>query len=514
MTNQEIWKAALGELELTVSKAMFSTWFKDTFILTSENGNVTVGVPNGFAKEWLEGKMKKEVFRALQHVTNNGVREIKYQITSKAQPQNPQQQVQLRQPVVSMTQQSVSSAGAAAAAIASAVATRPSQPTVHITIPATASHAQSGNGGMHTQSASAAQSGGTQTQSHTQANDYFSTNLNPKYRFESFVVGSNNELARAACLAVANNIGHSYNPLFIYGGVGLGKTHLLQAVGNAILEKDPTKKVRYVSSEHFTNEVVEAIRKQTMSQVKEKYRQVDLLIIDDIQFLATKEKTQEEFFHTFNTLYEANKQIIISSDRPPKAIPTLEARLQSRFEGGMIADIGAPDLETRIAILQKKAIEKNFPVQEGVLSYIASHIQNNVRELEGAMNRVIAQCQIEHLEPTLENAKSVLNNITSAPSKKATSVERIIDATAGYYHCNKEDLVGKSRKKEIVRPRQVAMYLLREEFKASFPQIGQELGGKDHTTAMHAYQKVKSAVDNEDAIRQDIDLIRQRLYSE
>lgn len=461
MTNQEIWQAALGELELTISKVKFSTWFRDTTIISSESGKIIISVPHAFAKEWLESKMNKDIFRALQHVTSNGIREIHYQVGVHAP--RPQERPEIH-PQFSV------------------------QPSAHQQIQRSS------------------------LESSDRDKQYLATNLNPKYRFESFVVGSNNELARAACIAVANNLGRSYNPLFIYGGVGLGKTHLLQSVGNAILEKDPNKKVRYISSESFTNEVVEAIRKQTMTQFKDKYRQIDLLIIDDIQFLASKEKTQEEFFYTFNALYESNKQIIISSDRPPKAIPTLEERLRSRFEGGMIADIGAPDLETRVAILQKKLLEKKFTLAENVINYIATNIQNNVRELEGAINRIIAYCQINSSEPSLENAKHILASIITSPARKATTAQKIIETVAAFYAAEVADLTGKSRKKEIVRPRQIAMYLLREEIKSSFPLIGQELGGKDHTTAMHAYQKVKTEINNEEAARQEIDLIRQRLY--
>jgi chromosomal replication initiator protein len=461
MTNHEIWQACLGELELTINKTHFLTWFKNTTIIASDNGRVTVGVPNMFAKEWLENKYNKEIFRALQHVTNSGVRQLAYEITSLSSQSAKQKASPLRQ---HPNQHSFESYQAPS----SQVTAQPSQ--------------------------------------------QFNSNLNPKYKFETFVVGANNELARAACLAVAENLGRAYNPLFIYGGVGLGKTHLLQSIGNRILEKDPGKKVRYVQSESFTNEVVEAIRNQTMNSLKDKYRTVDLLIIDDVQFLATKEKTQEEFFYTFNALYQENKQIVISSDRPPKAIPTLEERLRSRFEGGMIADIGAPDFETRMAILQNRIIEKKFTIDKEVLTYIASNIQSNVRELEGAINRIIATCQYNSTEPTMENAKRILTNIITNPTKRATTIQNVIDVVASFYSINTDDITGKSRKKEIVRPRQITMFLIREELKASFPLIGQEIGGKDHTTAMHAYQKIKKEIEKEETTRQELELIKQRVY--
>lgn len=465
MTNQEIWRAALGELEVTISKAKFSTWFQSTTILSSHEGRVVVGVPNAFAKEWLESKYNKEVFRALQRITNNGVREITYEVVSIAAQKTSQKDP--------------------------GAYTQPFR---------------------HEQNMKVGQSSSLDRFAPAHQANTFDSNLNPKYIFSTFVVGGNNELARAACLAVANNLGHSYNPLFIYGGVGLGKTHLLQSVGNAVLEKDPNKRVMYVSSETFTNEVVESIRKQTMNTFKDRYRQIDLLIIDDIQFLATKEKTQEEFFFTFNALYESNKQIVISSDRPPKAIPTLEERLRSRFEGGMIADIGAPDLETRVAIIQEKLKEKKFIFSDDIINYIATNIQNNVREIEGAVNRIIAYCHLNNTKPEINQTKKILATIITSPSRKAASTQQVIESVASFYNIDINDIVGKSRRKEIVRPRQIAMFLMREELKSSFPLIGQELGGKDHTTAMHAYQKVKREVENEEAARQEIDLIKQRLY--
>lgn len=342
------------------------------------------------------------------------------------------------------------------------------------------------------------------------------SNLNPRYTFETFVVGPSNELAHAACTAVANNPGTTYNPLFIYGGVGLGKTHLMQAIGNAIKKRNPEKKVWYVTSERFTNEFIDSISSKSGNSqgnnFKNRYRDVDVLIVDDIQFIAGKEQTQQEFFHTFNTLHGNNRQIILSSDRPPKAIPTLEDRLRSRFEGGMIADIGAPELETREAILREKCRVKGYNVDDKVITFVAAHIQHNIRELEGALNRVVAHCQLKKIEPTTDIAKSILANIIANPQRRGILPRQIVETVAQFYDVSIEDLVGASRKKEIVRPRQIAMYLMREEIKSSFPAIGNELGGRDHTTAMHATDKIVKELDRDDAVRQELDLIRQRLY--
>ncbi|MCK5085756.1 chromosomal replication initiator protein DnaA, partial [Candidatus Parcubacteria bacterium] len=344
---------------------------------------------------------------------------------------------------------------------------------------------------------------------------YNNTNslLNPQYTFENFIVGSNNELAYAACLAVSKKLGTAYNPLFIYGGVGLGKTHLLQSIGNEILKKDPNKKVKYASSEKFTNELINAISGKNTKAFKEIYRKIDILIIDDIQFLAGKEKTQEEFFHTFNTLYENNKQVVLSSDRPPKAIPALEERLRSRFEGGMIADVGSPDYETRFAILKAKAREKNFEIPDESLNYIALHIQKNIRELQGALNRVIAVCELDNNYPDIKKTTNILANIISQPIKKATTPKDIIKIVSNFYDVSIDDLMKKNRRKEIVKPRQIAMYLMRTEIKSSFPSIGTWLGKRDHTTAMHAYEKISKEIENDKVIEQEIHLIIERLYN-
>jgi chromosomal replication initiator protein len=338
------------------------------------------------------------------------------------------------------------------------------------------------------------------------------TNLNPRYTFDSFIVGPFNELPHAAATAVAKNPGSVYNPLFIYGGVGLGKTHLLQAIGNEIIKNFAKKKVKYISSEKFTSEVVSSIRNHEMESFKIKYRNSDVLIIDDVQFLAGKEKTQEEFFHIFNVLYENNKQIIISSDRPPKAIQSLAERLRSRFEGGMIADISLPDLETRIAILKTKAQEKKIDFPEEIYQYIASIVQKNIRELEGALNRLLAHQRINNQPPDLETTKNLLKNLISGPCQMVTP-KKIIQVVAEFYDLKEKDILAPSRKKEIVRPRQIAMFLLREELKCSFPFIGRRFSGKDHTTAIYSCRKISQEFLKNKKTEEEIQLIKERVLS-
>jgi chromosomal replication initiator protein len=451
MDNNQIWQAVLGELELVVSRAKFNTWFKGTGILSSENGEYVVGVPHGFAKEWLENKLNKQIFAAIQRVTDNKIKRLRYEIGTV--PIDSFNEIRPAKSIVNENPQT--------------------QPTDEIDS---------------------------------------KTNLNPRYTFETFIVGASNELVHAACQAVAKNPGVDYNPLFIYGGVGLGKTHLLHAVGNKITKTFPEKNILFTTSERFTSGLVNAIKSNSVDKFKDMYMQYDVLVIDDIQFLSGKEKTQEELFHIFNALYNANKQTVFSSDRPPKAIPTIEDRLRSRFEGGMIADIGQPEFETRKAILSQKSRDKGFEIPEEVLDYIANNIQHNIRELEGALNRVIAHAQLNDRVPDLDMATNVLANIISNPKKKTVSLKQIVETVTNFYDLDTEDIKGISRKKEFVNPRQIAMYLMREEINASFPSIGDELGGRDHTTAMHACEKIKQTVEKNEQLRQEIDLIRQRLY--
>lgn len=316
--------------------------------------------------------------------------------------------------------------------------------------------------------------------------------LNPKYTFDSFVVGNSNRFAHAACYAVGESPSKAYNPLFIYGGVGLGKTHLMQAIGHHIVHKNPKYLIMYVSSEQFTNELISAIRDDNTSGFRNKYRNIDVLLIDDIQFLAGKERTQEEFFHTFNTLYESNKQLVISSDRPPRNIPTLEDRLRSRFEWGLITDIQTPDLETRIAILRKKAQVENFNIPYDVLDYIANYIDSNIRELEGALIRMVAYATITKKPMNMATASEALKDILPPPRPRKITIENIQKEVAQFYGIDASELLSKKRSKQVAHPRQVAMYLCRKYTDASYPQIGDQFGGRDHTTVIHAHTKVEA----------------------
>ena len=337
--------------------------------------------------------------------------------------------------------------------------------------------------------------------------------LNPKYTFDLFVIGPSNEIAYAACRAVAEKPGEAYNPLFIYGGVGLGKTHLLQAVGNALLKRDPATRVLYVPSEKFINEFVQSIRERTTQAFKHHYRDVDVFIIDDVQFLAGKGKTQEELFHTFNALHGQGKQVVLSSDRSPRVIPTFEERLRSRLAGGMIADIQQPDYETRLAIVREKAGQREDLFDNEALEFIAKNIQKNVRELEGALNRVRAHCDLTKKRGTLDYVKQVLEGALEQTHQKTIDSKSIIGVVSSYYTLSLEELCGKSRKKEIVLPRQIAMYLLRKENNASFPTIGEYFGGRDHTTAMHACDKIEKLLEHDEETLREINFIRERLYA-
>lgn len=454
MDNQQLWQAALGELELSISKANFTTWFKNTFISSHADGRVVVGVPNAFTKTWLENKYHKEILKALQNVSDNQVKETIYKVESTH-----------KNPVPSLPKEDDSAAFV-------------STPAKEV------------------------------------KNEKNGFGLNGRYTFETFVVGKGNELANAACLAVAQKPGEVYNPLFIYGGAGLGKTHLMQAIGHYVHEKSPGKKIIYVTCEKFTNEFIKSISHGDTEKFKDTYRSADLLLVDDIQFLAGKEGTQEEFFHTFNALHQHNKQIVISSDRPPKAIPALENRLVSRFEWGMIADIAQPDFETRVAILNTKCKEKNYPLAPEVINLIATTVQSNVRELEGALNRTMAYHDLNNSAPTVSSVKSILTSVSQYQRRAgAITPKQIINTICDFFEIKLDDLLGNSRKKELVVPRQITMYLMREEGKCSYPTIGQELGNRDHTTAMHANEKIKKALDEDDKIRQDVNLIRQRLYN-
>ncbi len=445
MTQEEIWQSVLAQVQLDISRPNFATWFRDTKILEIKEGQATILVPNSFAKEWLENKYHKSIFKII-HNLNEGIKELRY-VVNKADTKTLKKLPVLETEQLEFQEFKVDK----------------------------------------------------------------ETNLNPRYAFENFVIGPFNELAQAAALAASKKPGSVYNPLFIYGGVGLGKTHLLQAIGNEVLKNSSSKKVRYISSEKFTSGVVSSIRNHDMENFKARYQEIDVLIIDDVQFLAGKEKTQEEFFHIFNSLYEKNKQIILSSDRPPKAIPALAERLRSRFEGGMIADIGYPDFETRMAILKTKAEERKIVLQESVFEYLASNIQRNIRELEGALNRLVVYQKMNKQPPDLDAIKSLLKNILFSPTRVVTP-KKIIEVVAEFYDLREKDLLDSCRKKEIVRSRQVAMYLFREELKSSFPFIGRRFGGKDHTTAIYACEKIKKELEKNQNLSEEINLIRQKIF--
>jgi chromosomal replication initiator protein len=339
------------------------------------------------------------------------------------------------------------------------------------------------------------------------------TNLNPKYTFSSFVVGPSNELAHAAAFSVTQKPGKEYNPLFIYGGVGLGKTHLLQAIGNTLKEKNDGKKIQYLSSERFTNEFIQAVQGQKIREFRDKYRKVDVLLIDDVQFIAKKERTQEEFFHTFNALYENGGQIVLSSDRHPKSIDDIDERLRSRFEGGMTADIGYPELEMRVLILKEKAKERGVVLPDNTAQYIAECIKSNIRELEGALNVVLASARVNNEEITLEKTQKCLIPVIKRP-RKIISLKKALKAVADFYDIGEKDILSQNRKRDVAHPRQVLMYLMRQEFKNSYPLIGSRLGGRDHTTVIHACSKIENALKNNDEqLAEEISLLKQQMYA-
>jgi len=467
MNTHELWQAALGELELKLSKAHFTTWFRNTFIAEFGDDSVVVGVPNTFTKAWLEKKYHKDILTSIQNITELPIRQLAYRVETRQN--NPVPVILEKAPLYPSTEPA-------------------QQPVMQ----------EMEDFGFST-SSSEPPSG--------------SIAINGAYTFDNFVVGKQNELAHAAAQAVAAQPGGTYNPLFIYGGVGLGKTHLLHAVGGRILERNPNAKILYVSCEQFTNDFIQAVRGGKAKEFKDRYRTVDLLLIDDIQFITGKEGTQEEFFHTFNALHQNNKQIIICSDRAPKQIASLEKRLLSRLEWGMLVDVGAPDLETRIAILQIKCMKKGIELPREILHYIASHISSNVRELEGALNKIVAYHQFKNEEPTLETIEPLVASFEVSSIKKTISPKQIILTVAEYFDIDLEDVLGKSRQKRLAFPRQIIMFLLREEMKSSYPAIGQELGGRDHTTAMHAFTKIQRLMKEDDQLQRDMELIKQKLYS-
>ena len=447
-----LWQAVLGEIELTVSRASFVTWFKNTHLLRHKDNVVVIGVPNVFIKQQLERKFNDLIAQTLK---KNGLTpdRIEYKIHSLSTLKPAEDDL------IVFSQQSA--------------------PKTARSITSSLTHK-------------------------------YRQGLNERYTFENFIVGSSNELAYAACQAIAMSPGTKYNPLFLYGGVGIGKTHLIQAVGNAILANNPDARVVYVSTEQFVQEFVDALRYKKNTDFAGFYRGADVLIVDDVQFLAGKEKIQEEFFHTFNALHQANKQIIISSDKQPRDIPTLEERLSSRFVWGMNIDMQIPDFETRCAIIQTKAQGHGIVLENEAVEYLANLVQTNIRELEGALNQLLAFCEMRELEPTLAVAASLLGSTKTRP--KHISARQVIERTAKHFQIPMEDILGPKRDKDIVVPRQVAMYILRSELHLSFPKIARELGRKDHTTAIHSVDKIEKEVVLNNDIKDAIGKIKERLY--
>ena len=443
MDTKQLWKSCLQEIETSVSKANFSTWFKNTSILKEDTGIIYVGVPNEFVRDWLKNKYHKLITKTITDSYEN-MRAVEYVIT-KIETNKEE-----------------------------AVKTKETQINKELPL----------------------------------ADLYISPedNLNPKYRFNSFIVGSFNELAYAASQAIIENPGTKYNPFFVYGGTGLGKTHLIQAVGNSIKEKYPNKRVHYLTLEKFATDFINSLQNNKANSFKEKYRKYDLLIIDDIQFIGKMEKIQEELFHTFNTFYENNKQIIFSSDKHPNYIPELADRLKSRFAAGMIVDVSEPEYESRLAILKVKLEEHEVDVDQEIIEYVASTIRGNIRELEGSLNTIVCHYRLKNKPLSLSEVKNLLKN--NIKPKKNVSIKDVVKMISDYYNLDESSIYEKTRRKEIVKARQVVMYLLREDFNVSYPLIGQKLGGKDHTTVIHSYLKIKGDLKKDGQLMQEIEQIR------
>ncbi|MFA5792027.1 MAG: chromosomal replication initiator protein DnaA [Candidatus Paceibacterota bacterium] len=442
MNTKQLWKNCLVEIEAGMSKANFSTWFKNTSIVKEDTGIIYIGVPNEFVRDWLINKYHKLITKTIADAYEN-MRAVEYTI---AKIENTKQEI--------------------------------------VTI-------------------------NEKMEKELPLKDLYinpEDNLNPRYHFNSFIVGTFNELAYAASQAIIESPGTKYNPFFIYGGTGLGKTHLIQAVGNSIKDKYPNKKVHYMTLEKFATDFVNSLQNNKANSFKEKYRKYDLLIIDDIQFIGKMEKIQEELFHTFNTFHENNKQIIFSSDKHPNYIPELADRLKSRFAAGMIVDISEPEYESRLAILKVKLREFNVILDEEIIEYVAGAVQGNIRELEGSLNLIVCQYNLKNKPLSLIEVKNLLKN--SMKPKKNMAIKDVVKIVSEYYKLEESSVYEKTRKKEIVKARQVVMYLLREDFSVSYPLIGQKLGGKDHTTVIHSCLKIKTDLKNDPQLLQELEQIR------
>ncbi len=441
--NKQLWESSLMEIELDVSKANFATWFTNTYIYKQEGGIVYLSVSSEFVKDWLFSKYHKLIIKALRNYGEN-IRSLEYIISKEKKEEEDKNKSNEKQNFINNE-----------------------LPLNHLYI---------------------------------NKDD----NLNPRYTFDSFIIGSFNELAHAAAQAIIKNPGTSYNPLFIYGGTGLGKTHLIQAIGNEIKKNDQSKKIYYVTSEKFAIDYINSVQLNKVNNFKEKYRKYDVFIMDDTQFLSNKEKTQEELFHLFNTLYDKNKQIIFSSDQHPTYIPHLEDRLKSRFSAGMIVDVQHPEYESRLAIIRSKI--NNFNISDEVTEYIASSTQGNIRELEGLLNLIICQSQLKNRCVTTNEIKSIIKN--NNKQKKSISIKDVVKIVADFYEIDEQIIYEKTRRKEVVRPRQIIMYILRKDFSISYPLIGQKLGGRDHTTVIHSCEKIKNDLKKDSLLNQEIDQIR------
>ena len=450
MNGEQIWQAAQEELRFQLSKPSYETWLKNASLVGREKNAFKIGVPTKLAKDWLEDRYSAMIKETLSAIVSGDV-SVAFEV---------------------IPGQTEAAAGRSAVAVAEEPPPEAEEPVLHE-----------------------------------------ASQLNPKFQFQHFVVGNNSRFAHAACRAVAETPAKAYNPLFLYGGVGLGKTHLMHAIGHAVLEKHARRRVAYVTSEKFMNEMISSIQEGRMNDFRTRYRTVDVLLVDDIQFLAGKDRTQEEFFHTFNSLHELNKQIVISSDRPPKEIPTLEDRLRSRFQWGLIADIQAADFETRVAILKSKVGPYARLVPEDVLSFIAHKVQKNIRELEGALIRVIAHASLNRSAVNVEMAAKLLQDVIPSTENRTLSIDAISRTVASFYHISLEEMKGKRRDKHIVFPRQVAMFLIREETASSLPAIGQAFGGRDHTTVLHSYEKINTDSKEDQRLQADLRKLREILYS-
>ncbi len=474
MDAKQVWRAALGELQVSLSPANFETWLRDTVLVAVDENHFRIAVPNGFAKDWLESRYRSLVSQTLARVVGYSV-VVEFEVRDVA----PAERVEAD-----------GDAGKAVTVAGTPVAVARSAPATPAVVAVRVEPGRAGG-----------PEGG-------------SASLNPRYTFRTFIVGSANRLAHAASLSVAERPGQAYNPLFLYGGVGLGKTHLMHAMGNTVAARFPRKKVVYVTSEKFTNEFITSIQQGRIDDFRGRYRRIDVLLIDDIQFIADKERTQEEFFHTFNAIHDEGKQIVLSSDRPPKQITTLEERLRSRFEWGLIADLTAPDLETRIAILRAKAEDQGVPVGSEALEFIARKVVSNIRELEGALNRIAAYASMQGMPITADLAQAVLSNVLYSPRKRAVTPERIATAVAEYYSVELDALKSQKRDRAIVMPRQIAMYLMRAETDVSLLRIGAELGGRDHSTVLHACDKIDREMHENEELRRELAAVREMIYQD